>query len=236
MNVHSLSMLFLIFIFFFIDFSFETLSKHSKSPVNNKRNFNAKIRERRNEKNIKIRKLEDEFEPTMTFGPLKIYIDLAEFNETFPENTDLNIDNFIRAMYKSKEILEDFVEINSDNTGFIDIDDTNEYSDYTSYLNEKYGIEHWTPYFDDNKKIKFDEYNFYIFAKFTELHEESSLFSSSLLIKCAITFCVNITTFAIQNDLGITFRKIRYNIIFYGYNNRSLLVYIAPLTIATHIG
>jgi len=174
MNVHSLSMLFLIFIFFFIDFSFETLSKHSKSPVNNKRNFNTKIRERRNEKNIKIRKLEDEFEPTMTFGPLKIYIDLAEFNETFPKNTNLNIDNFIRAMYKSKEILEDFVEINSDNTGFIDIDDTNEYSDYTSYLNEKYGIYNWTTYFDENKKIKFDEYNFYIFAKFTELHEESS--------------------------------------------------------------
>ena len=152
-RTHSLSLLFLIFIFFLIDFSYEASPKHKKNLPNNKMDSKTKIRERRYKKNISGRKLEDDddFEPEMTFAPLKIYIDTAEFNYTFSEGTEtgLNIDDFIIAMNGAKDILEEFLEINTDTRVQIDLSSIYEETDYTAYFEENYGITHWTTYLND---------------------------------------------------------------------------------------
>ena len=179
-SLHSSLLLFLIFIFFIIDFSNEALSKNRKNVMNNKRDSNVKIRERKNKINNKTRKLDvkediEIYFGNSTFSPLKIYIDLAEFNETFPkESSNLDIEDFVKAMNRAKAILEDFLEIGLDNTSYFNISDPVKNIDSATYIKNNYNINNWTSLFD-NGQIKFDKFNFYIFAKFTdELHEESA--------------------------------------------------------------
>ena len=183
---YSLSFLFLIFLFFLIDISYEASSNQRKNLVNNKNNSNDKVRERKKRANIKNRKLDDDEEEeehdidyyfqNLTFKPLKIYIDSAEFNktfkETFPSDSDIELDDFIIAMNRAKDILEDFLEINIDTTESIDFERYGTTSD--EYIQTYYGINNWTSVFDC-AELKFDEFNFFIFAKFTsELNEEST--------------------------------------------------------------
>ena len=105
----------------------------------------------------------------LPFRPLAIYIDTAEFNVTFPEDLEEYKDNYIIAMNKAKNILEDFLEINTDING-------NKSIKYPKikYINFYYGITNFTEIFSDNF-LKVDVYNYYIFGKFTnELNEESA--------------------------------------------------------------
>ena len=160
-SLHSSLLLFLIFIFFIIDFSNEALSKNRKNVMNNKRDSNVKIRERRDKINNKTRKLDvkediEEYFGNSTFSPLKIYIDLAEFNETFPkESSNLDIEDFVTAMNNAKVILEDFLEIGLDNTSYFDIADPDKNIDYETYIKNNYDINNWTPIFRSDQ-IKFE--------------------------------------------------------------------------------
>ena len=197
-SLHSSLLLFLIFIFFIIDFSNEALSKNRKNVMNNKRDSNVKIRERKNKINNKTRKLDvkediEKYFGNSTFSPLKIYIDLAEFNETFPkESSNLDIEDFVTAMNRAKNILEDFLEISLDNESYFDIANPVKNIDYATYIKTNYNISNWTPLFNSDQ-IKFDKFNFYIFAKFTdELHEESA---SIILDDYLYTLVVGIVLF-----------------------------------------
>ena len=168
---YSLSFLFLIFLFFLIDISYEASSNQRKNLVNNKNNSNDKVRERKKRANIKNRKLDDDEEEeehdidyyfqNLTFKPLKIYIDSAEFNktfkETFPSDSDIKLDDFIIAMNRAKDILEYFLEINIDTTESIDFERYSTTSD--EYIQTYYGINNWTSVFDC-AELKFDEFNF----------------------------------------------------------------------------
>ena len=164
--IHSSSLFFLFLIFLFINFSNEALLKHKQNPVKNY--SKARIKELNNKKKTSKRKLEQQ-----VFHPLKIYLDLAEFNFTFPKESDLDINEFITAMYSAQDILQDFLEIDTPANEFHDLGDDNENTNYETYYQENYGISKFTSIFA-NDKIYFNEHNFYIFAKFTNLHEKST--------------------------------------------------------------
>ena len=164
--IHSSSLFFLFLIFLFINFSNEALLKHKQNPVKNY--SKARIKEQNNKKKTSKRKLEEQ-----VFRPLKIYLDLAEFNYTFPKESDLDINEFITAMYSAQDILQDFLEIDTPAHEFHDLGDDNENTNYETYYQDNYGISKYTSIFATDK-IYFNEYNFYIFAKFTNLHEKST--------------------------------------------------------------
>ena len=164
--IHSSSLFFLFLIFLFINFSNEALLKHKQNPVKNY--SKARIKEQNNKKKTSKRKLEEQ-----VFRPLKIYLDLAEFNYTFPKESDLNITDFITAMYSARDILQDFLEIDTPADESLIIGDNNENTNYETYYQENYGISKFTSIFATDN-IYFNEYNFYIFAKFTNLSEEST--------------------------------------------------------------
>ena len=164
--IHSSSLFFLFLIFLFINFSNEALLTHKQNPVKNY--SKARIKEQNNKKKTSKRKLEEQ-----VFRPLKIYLDLAEFNYTFPNNSDLDINDFITAMYSAQDILQDFLEIDTPDGEFHDLGDDNENTNYETYYQDNYGISKYTSIFATDK-IYFNEYNFYIFAKFTNLHEKST--------------------------------------------------------------
>jgi hypothetical protein len=164
--IHSSSLFFLFLIFLFINFSNEALLKHKQNPVKNY--SKARIKEQNNKKKTSKRKLEEQ-----VFRPLKIYLDLAEFNYTFPNNSDLDINDFITAMYSAQDILQDFLEIDTPDGEFHDLGDDNENTNYETHYQENYGISKFTSKLATDK-IYFNEYNFYIFAKFTNLHEKST--------------------------------------------------------------
>ena len=105
-NIYSLLLFFLLLIFNCIKLSNEAVTNQKKNQYNNKNNSNIKIRERPQKRNISKRKLDED-----DFRPLKIYLDLEEFDATFPDDAELDIDDFISAMNSSKDILEDFLEI-----------------------------------------------------------------------------------------------------------------------------
>ena len=112
-----------------------------------------------------LRKEEEE----LHFSPLSIYIDTAEFNLTFPKDLEEYKDNYINAMNKAKNILEDLLEIKINKSATKEITKSKIY-----YINNYYGISNFTGIFSANF-LKIDVYNYYIFGKFTsELNEESA--------------------------------------------------------------
>ena len=160
-NIHKLTKLFHFYIIYLINSCKATLKQKSKNTYikkNSKINFSERNLQER------LRKGEE-----LPFRPLAIYIDTAEFNVTFPEDLEEYKDNYIIAMNKAKNILEDFLEINTDING-------NKSIKYPKikYINFYYGITNFTEIFSDNF-LKVDVYNYYIFGKFTnELNEESA--------------------------------------------------------------
>ena len=74
-------------------------------------------------------------------------------------------------MEKAKSTLEDILQIQTDITGDIDMLDNIDGVDYK--IIEYYGISKHSNKFDQNK-LYFNEYNYYLFAKFTELNQESA--------------------------------------------------------------
>jgi hypothetical protein len=67
-------------------------------------------------------------------------------------------------MKKAKEIVEDFLEI------LIDLENSPKFN--RTYINETWGILHYTYDFDSG--INLHEYNYFIFAKFTDLITETA--------------------------------------------------------------
>ena len=99
-NIHKLTKLFHFYIIYLINSCKATLKQKSKNTYikkNSKINFS--------ERNLQetLRKGEE-----LPFHPLAIYIDTAEFNETFPEDLEEYKDSYIIAMNEAKNILRRF--------------------------------------------------------------------------------------------------------------------------------
>ena len=169
-NIQKLIMFFLFYVFYLKN-SFNAALKQKSKHLYFKNNSNVNFSQK-NIKNIFSRRnLQDTLrkEEELPFRPLSIYIDTAEFNETFPEDLEEYKDNYLIAMNRAKNILEDFLEINTDING-------NKSIKYPKikYINFYYGITNFTEIFSENF-LKVDVYNYYIFGKFTnELNEESA--------------------------------------------------------------
>ena len=169
--IYKLLLFFSLYIFFFISSCKAQFKQKLKySYIKNDSNIRFK------EKNIgnkifhkellgSLRKEEEE----LHFSPLSIYIDTAEFNLTFPKDLEEYKDNYINAMNKAKNILEDLLEIKINKSATKEITKSKIY-----YINKYYGISNFTEIFSANF-LKIDVYNYYIFGKFTsELNEESA--------------------------------------------------------------
>ena len=111
---------------------------------------------RKNIKKFSERYLEPEGNNNLSFVPLSIYLITDEFNETIPADIKKYQENFILAMNKAKNILEDFLEILIDLEG-----------------NPFYIVEH-IPNLDVSfqNKLKLSEINFFILTKFDEINDE----------------------------------------------------------------
>ena len=100
-------------------------------------------------------------------GPsdLKIYLDLFNFNETFPsDKLGDNRDLFINSMKKAKNILEQIFLIEADNGPEAGLDIKPEFKEFL-------GISYWDDnIFIEGQKLKVDEYNIFIVFKFVELN------------------------------------------------------------------
>jgi len=160
-NNHIFLLIFLLFLSYLLNFCNATLKNKSKHDTK-KNKYNNKFRKRNSNEKPSKRKLED-----YPFHPLSIYIDTAEFNHTFPPTLINYRDNFILAMDNAKEILEDFLEINTQTDGYLDLVD-----DMSNNVETDFKIFHYTSIFEQNLKV--DIYNYYIFAKFIELNEKSA--------------------------------------------------------------
>ena len=80
-NIHSLLIIFLLVIFYFLNIC-NALPKYKQKKENNRSNSNNIFR-KKNSKNNFRRQLQDGTDD-YPFVNLSIYIDTAEFNETFP--------------------------------------------------------------------------------------------------------------------------------------------------------
>ena len=167
-----LTKFFICFSFFLIGICIVSLKQKTKY-YNKLFKLENTFKEKNREKPFTKRKLNvdcSEHDDEYSFFNLSIYIDFAEFNETFPkEEPELNIDNFIFAMNEAKDILESFLEIRTD----ICSDGIRLTNEEIDYIKDNYEITNYTSVFE-NDYLKPGEFNFYIFSKFTELHEESA--------------------------------------------------------------
>ena len=106
-SIYSLSFCYLLILLYFINY-IKCSSKYTSQYKHKEYKFRK-------------RKLEDDSGPEgnndLYFAPLSIYIDTVYFNETFPNEYIDYRDNFLKAMYNAKSILEDFLEILSDYEG-----------------------------------------------------------------------------------------------------------------------
>ena len=158
-KIRFLSIISLLFILYLSNFCNASLKEKPLKNIhtNNKRN---KFRENiKSTERFSRRKLD---ENNLTFVPLSIYLETAEFNETIPTNLIQYKDNFIIAMNKAKEILEDLLEI------MIDLQIKSKFN--ATYINESWGILNFNYNYESN--INFREYNYFIFFKFIDLHRE----------------------------------------------------------------
>ena len=164
-----LSLNLLIFSRYFLN-AFCSLSRNKQKNnilYDNSNNIFKKSNTIKNER----RKLQDDDFPLVN---LSIYIDTAEFNATIPDDLLSYKNTFIKAMNKAKKILENLLEKRADvDTPGIDLI-INQDGKLVSYVEFQYNITNYTDLFRE-EFLKFDEYNQYIFAKFTrELKEESA--------------------------------------------------------------
>ena len=169
-NIQKISFFFLLYLFFLISVCNAT-SKHSSIHDKKKDKTNNKYKKRNSREKFSKRKLSDPEEEEFPFRPLKIYLDMEEFEHTFPDELEDYKNNYLMAMNKSKSILEDFLEIQTDTItagGKIIVDSK------VDYVLNNYGITKCTDVFR-NTYLSVTDYNYYILAKFTsELGEESA--------------------------------------------------------------
>ena len=113
--IHSLSIFLLLFSIYYVN-ACNSLPRHKQKFDNNQDNPNNITRKKNLKQKFK-RKLQGSSED-YPFVNLSIYIDTAEFNDTFPKDKGIDTykDNYIIAMYKAKEILENLLEKQADIT------------------------------------------------------------------------------------------------------------------------
>ena len=111
---------------------------------------------------------EEEHIENLSYVPANIFLDLYNFNETFPEELG-DSEIFIKAMNKAKDLLKEAILINTDLNGEIKYDDI-DYSDWweIEYFNE-----------DVFKKIYLKDFNYYIIFSFDE--NIDSIITSTIL-------------------------------------------------------
>ena len=155
----------LSYIFIFIN-SANPSEKHKAHHVKQDNKFKKNIRKKFSKRKIQDDGGEDEAFP---FVPLSIYIDKEEFKDSIPDELRGYEDKYSRAMDKAKEILEDFLEIQTDT-----ITAYGKQINVNNYVFDNYGITKYTDIFRA-EYLSVKVYNFYILSKFTdEIGEESS--------------------------------------------------------------
>ena len=149
---YSFSLFFLLYFLNYFECSEKFNSQYKYTNNKYKKNIRNKFRERNlNDDSI------PEGNNDIYFAPLSIYIDTIQFNDTFPNELIEYKDNFIKAMYKAKDILEDFLEILSDKNG-----EPFESLELVPSLYET---------FYDSTNIF--NYNFFITSNFSDLYEDT---------------------------------------------------------------
>ena len=165
-------LLFLLFFLCLYTNIFCNESLNAKSRHNIFKDINTTHNEFRRKNKKKIfskRKLDN-----LNFWDLNIYIDYGEFERTFPpEFSDIK-GRFISAMERAKSILEDYLQILTDKDGSMVIGSSNSNGVQVKYIETLYEIYGHSDIFDETH-LFFNEYNYFIFAKFTtELNQESA--------------------------------------------------------------
>ena len=159
-----------IMLFFFLCFLniINLCDAISKNKSNRKTRINAisnEFRKRNHKKNLSKRKLDGTGDGTSNYRyvPLKIFIDTAELNRTCG---DLGFkDTIIKAMYKAKGILEEFIQLYIYPEGTIDIINTLGGITY-NLIKDTCEIEEYDQMFDEN--IQKIDNNYFIFGKCVE--------------------------------------------------------------------
>ena len=166
MNNNQLLFLIIFFCLYANYFCNELLNiKSNNNIIKNNANTHNKFRRKKSKKNFTKRKLDDE---PYEFNDLKIFIDYAEFDDTIPtEFSDIK-QIFKNAMEYAKGVLEGILQIQIDSAGEFDIMPGND-----KIVETGYGITKHSDRFDQNL-LHFNEYNYFLFAKFTELNQESA--------------------------------------------------------------
>ena len=106
-NIQIILFFFLLYLFFFISVC-NAVSKLSFIHEKKEDKTNNKYKKRNSREKFSKRKLSDTEGEGFPFSPLKIYLDLEEFEYTFPEELEDYKNKYLIAMNKSKGILEDF--------------------------------------------------------------------------------------------------------------------------------
>ena len=103
-----------------------------------------------------------------TFRQLNIYLDTYNFNDTFTYDKEKYLDIFINAMNKAKDIIESFIEIETDiEANILDYDiDSLKDADIIKWNEDLFG--------NGGTNIKPDIYNYFIFFKFDDINIDAT--------------------------------------------------------------
>ena len=159
----------LIIFVFLLFFCSIDCKRSSKKNLRNEINKGS-METTKNKSNIHLRKNEEEQGRYNTdFKKLNIYLDLTNFNWTFPNDTfgEDNKDIFIEAMYKAKDILENIIDIE------MDYDVINKMAE--DYFYSQYEVEYFNQADIINSRLY--PYNYYILFKFDEEMEDIDSYS-----------------------------------------------------------
>ena len=138
-------------------------NRHNIKQINSMERNNRK----RKAHNQLRKNQEDEEEKTerlnTSFVPLNICLDLTNFNETIPDNFKEKKDIFINAMYRAKDILEEYLYIE------VDYDFKIEYKE--NYFEEEYGILHYNEFIKTSTLVP---YNLFVLFNFIDYSTAST--------------------------------------------------------------
>ena len=171
MSINQLLFLFLFFYLYAIHFCNDSLNVRSKhNIIKNITNIRKKFRKKNQKKNFTTRKLDDDEE--YEFNDLKIFIDYAEFEANFPSQLSDIKGRFKTALENAKSTLQNILQIQvvSDGSTVI-LNDHDGIREKT--VETEYGITEHSEIFNENY-LYFNESNYFLFVKFTELNQESA--------------------------------------------------------------
>ena len=136
------------------------------------------IKNKNNSKKIKSEKRKLDYEgrnPISEYIPLKIYLDLYNFNRTIPSNLKVFQETIINSMNTAKETLEKFIIKDCDFVNYRFYNDTlKDIFELETWNTSLFGSKIWT---ETN-----EEHNLYIFFNFKELSDENMASSKIVYI------------------------------------------------------